>query len=154
MPKTALLEAWTQSMKHSLVLTSNAWPSSKSNVTTQKQVTHLLKRSQGRTGPSYSLARNITSPSQSAIFLGNHLYPSTADMVHLTSFPVRQVSRAQCFLGYKQIPRAILCSKMASCSDGEKQRQTSHSDELLRLPFKPGSVSQVVFLLSYNWDFS
>lgn len=61
----ALLEAWTL-----VVLTSNAWPSSKSNVTTQKQVTHLLKRSQGNTGPSYSLARNISSPSQSAIFLG------------------------------------------------------------------------------------
>lgn len=138
-------------MKHSLVLTSNAWPSSKSNVTTQKQVTHLLKRSQGRTGPSYSLARNITSPSQSAIFARKPSVPSTADLVQLTSFPVRQqVSRAQCFLGYKQIPRAILCSKMASCSDGEKQRHTSHSDELLRLPFKPGSVSQVVFLLSYN----
>ena len=64
----ALLEAWAF-----VVLTSNAWPSSKSNVTTQKQVTHLLKRSQGNTGPSYSLARNISSPSQSAIFLGNHL---------------------------------------------------------------------------------
>ena len=33
---------------------------------------------------------------------------------------------------------------MASCSDGEKQRQISHSDELLRLPFKPGNVSQAV----------
>ena len=61
----ALLEAWAF-----VVLTSNAWPSSKSNVTTQKQVTHLLKRSQGNTGPSYSLARNISSLSQSAIFLG------------------------------------------------------------------------------------
>lgn len=104
----ALLEAWTQWTKHSLVLTSNAWPSSKSNVTTQKQVTHLLKRSQGKTGPSYSLARNISSPSQSAIFLGNHLCICAFRSVQLTSFPVRPAPRARCFLGNKQIPRAIL----------------------------------------------
>lgn len=49
-------------------LTSSAWPSSISNVTTQKQVTHFLKRSQGKIGPSNSLWRNISSPSQTAIF--------------------------------------------------------------------------------------
>lgn len=138
----ALLEAWTL-----VVLTSNAWPSSKSNVTTQKQVTHLLKRSQGNTGPSYSLARNISSPSQSAIFLGNHLWcfeTCSGYSVQLTSFPERPAPRARCFLGNKQIPRAILCSKMASCSDGQK-RHISHSDELLRLSFKPGNVFQAVF---------
>lgn len=54
-------------------LTSIAWPSSKSNVTTQKQVTHLLKRSQGKIGPSKSPWRNISSPSQTAIFFQHHL---------------------------------------------------------------------------------
>lgn len=142
----ALLEAWTL-----VVLTSNAWPSSKSNVTTQKQVTHLLKRSQGNTGPSYSLARNISSPSQSAIFLGNHLWCFETCSGYSVQIDVISgktsatcAKRARCFLGNKQIPRAILCSKMASSSDGQK-RHISHSDELLRLSFKPGNVFQAVF---------
>lgn len=136
----ALLEAWAF-----VVLTSNAWPSSKSNVTTQKQVTHLLKRSQGNTGPSYSLARNISSPSQSAIFLGNHLCFAICSGYSrsMTSFPERPGPRARCPLGNKQIPRAILGYKMASCS-GEKPH-ISHSDELLRLSFKPGNVFQALF---------
>ena len=62
----------------------------------------------------------------------------------MTSFPERSAPRARCFLANKQIPRAILCFKMASCSDGEK-RHVSHSDELLRLSFKPGNVFQAVF---------
>ena len=47
-------------------------------------------------------------------------------------------------------------SKMASCSDGEK-RHISHSDELLRLPFKPGNVFKLcsklncIKLASYRW---
>lgn len=121
-------------------LTSNAWPSSISNVTTQKQVTHLLKRSQGKTGPSNSLGRNISSPSLSAIFFSEPSVFLTGGYSSLTSFPVRHRQARGVFWAINKIPRAIKCSKMASCSDGEKQRQISHSDELLRLPFKPGNV--------------
>ena len=137
----ALLEAWAF-----VVLTSNAWPSSKSNVTTQKQVTHLLKRSQGNTGPSYSLARNNSSPSQSAIFLGTPSVLCDIQRIFgsMTSFPERLGPRARCPLGNKQIPRAILGYKMASCSDGE-ERLITHSDELLRLSFQPGNVFEALF---------
>ena len=62
----------------------------------------------------------------------------------MTSFPERLGPRARCPLGNKQIPRAIFGYKMASCSDGEK-RHTSHSDELLRLSFKPGNLFQAFF---------
>lgn len=55
------------------ILTSMAWPSSISNVTTQKQVIHLLKRSQGNTcvsstsgGPSSNPVAMLSSSSMSA----------------------------------------------------------------------------------------
>lgn len=121
-------------------LTSNACPSSKSNVTTQKQVTHLLKRSKGKIGPSKSLWRNISSPSQTAIFFPTPsvFFSGGYSILHVISG--QAAGSACCALWEINKTSWSSVSKMASCSDGAKTRQISHSDELLHLPFRPGIV--------------
>lgn len=135
-------------MKHSLRPTSNAWPSSKSNVTIQKHVTHLLKRSHGKIGPSYSLRRNISSQSHSAIFLEEPSVFSPADIRFSDVISGKTAAESSRRLpGNKHFLVLTCCSNMASCSDGQKSRQISYSDELLHLPIKHGKSTEPKYII-------
>ena len=116
-------------------LTSKACPSSKSNVTTQKQVTHLLKRSQGKTYPSKAVWRNISSSSQTAIL-------------------VRTLSSCYISDGYKSLASFPVCPVSGALSAGSALWAINKSSWSLVLKWRVVATEQVIESEQYHVQMS